>query len=285
VQRKISEIISSLPAASGQPIGASTGNGGVAALPMTSPESARAWLANLTPAEVDDRIRRSLTSRHGVDASVSKEWRFPERRAPYQVAISAGLTGLSTASHPQVVAQLEAAMTPVTREQAEELVVQMQSVLARRAASEDTAEVAFDVYVHVFLQHPADVAIEATRRMTLEPRQKGAAWMPSPPELEALCRSLSSERRAMLFAAKAWIEPTVEVREVRWAENDWREAQAEARRLSDKVGPGPAQDTGERGERIAAWEAAVEKAGQLKLAYLAAQKRLEDIEKKTVDTQ
>lgn len=241
-----------------------------------NPEASRAWLVGQRPEVVDDKIRHSLTSQLGVGVSVKKEWRFPENRRPYQVSTSAGVTGLSTATQPAAVAKLEAAMTPLDREAAERLVAQMQSVLPRRNASEETAEVAFDVYVHVLLQHPADVATDAVRRLTTEPREKGeTAWMPSPPDLESFLREGSSGRSSMLLALRTWKEPHPDQAEVDRLEGAWRALRTEATALEKRIGPGPATDTGLRGERIAAWLAADELALEAKRSWLTARKALD----------
>lgn len=251
----------------------STGSGG---LTSASPEVSRAWLVGQRPEEVDDKIRRSLTSQLGVNVSVNREWRFPEGKPAYRVSTSAGLTGLSTDTQPKAIAKLEAAMTPLTVEQAEKLVVQVQAVLARRNASEETAEVAFDVYVHVLRQHPADVATEVVRVLTTEPRENGkGAWMPSPPEIEGMCRALSSERHAMFRAVRDWKPVDEAVLSVRRLEGEFRRLQAEATTLGMKVGPGPSVDDGPRGERIAAWNAAVEKATVARRVWLEAEKALD----------
>lgn len=237
-----------------------------------SPDAARAWLVGQRPADVDDRIRRSLTSQLNVVVTENREWRFPEGKAPYSVAISAGLTGLSRDTQPAALAKVEAAMTAVDRDHAERLVSQMSAVLARRNASEETAGIAFDIFVNVLMQHPADVAVEAVRVFCTEPRDGKGAWMPSPPDVESACRTLSASRVALKRAIQGWSEPSDAERHAYALEGEWRRLQARATDLGHKVGPGPASDTGARGDRIAAWDAAVEEATEAKRSWQSALK-------------
>ena len=241
-----------------------------------NPDATRAWLVSQRPDTVDAKIRASLTSQLGVVVNVNREWRFPEGRAPYQVATTAGLTGLSTANCSAALAKVEAAFTPLDRDHAERLVAQLQSVLARRSGSDETAEIAFDVYVHVLLKHPADVAMAVVETLCTEPRAKGAtAWFPTPPEIEALCRDMSADRVALRTGLRSWRPVSEAEAEVQRLEAAYSRLMAEANTLDRKVGPGPASDTGARGERIAAAKAGREKANEAKLAWLAAKKAVD----------
>lgn len=233
---------------------------------------AREWLEGKTPQQVDAAIRHSLTSQLGVVVSESREWRFPEGKPAYAVTTSAGLKGLSTETRPLAIRKLETAMTPPSRSDAEGLMAQMQAVLARRNNSADTSEMALDIYVHVLTQHPADIAKEVVRRFIMEPRANGS-WFPAPAEIEEACRNLTSPRQSMLNAIRAWREPSADELEARRLEGAYRALQDKAMRLGYKVGPGPAQDTGERGERIAAWKAALAEATKAKEAWLDAERK------------
>lgn len=153
------------------------------------------------------------------------------------------------------------------------MAAQMHSVLSRRNGSEDAAEVAFDVYVHVLLKHPADVASTVVERLCTEPRGKGkAAWLPTPPEIEAMCRELSSDRVALRTALRNWRPVSAERAEAERLETVYRRLLDEATAMTRKAGPGPATDTGERGERLEAARIAGEKANAAKQAWLAAEK-------------
>ncbi len=166
-------------------------------------------------------------------------------------------------------------MTPVSRSEAEDLISQMQSVLARRNASEGTAEVAFDVYVHVLMQHPADVVTEVVRQFIMEPRKDGSAWFPTPPEIEGRCRTLSSPRQALLNGLQGYRAKSPEQVECERLERVYQRHFAQAQALGFKVGAGPSTDTGPRGERIAAWKAAQDQAAVSREAWLQAQKALQ----------
>lgn len=163
-------------------------------------------------------------------------------------------------------------MTPVSRSEAEDLVAQMQSVLARRNSSEGTSEIAFDVYVHLLMQHPADVVTEAVRQFIMEPRDDGSAWFPTPPEVEARCRLIASPRQALLRGLTSYRENSPEGVEAERLEIVFKRNFARAQALSLKIGPGPATDTGERGERIKAWEQAQEAVKTSREAWLEAKK-------------
>lgn len=192
------------------------------------------------------------------------------------MATTAGLTGLSTANCPAALARVEAAFTPVTVEQAEQMVAQMDAVLSRRNKSEGAISDVLDVFVNVLLSHPADVAVEAVRFFTVEPRKDGAtAWFPTPPELEAHCRLLTSDRLALRTALRHW-KPTDPAHvECDRLELAYRRLRMEASSMETKIGPGPATDEGPRGERIEAARLAAEKASEAKTAWLSAQKAVD----------
>ena len=251
---KISEAISSLPVFAKAPTGASTGNGGAERQLTGSLETARAWLADKSPAEVDAALVTSLRSSLSVELIVKREWRFPEGKTPYSVSTTTGVKAPSKANIERAISRIEMAMTPVTRQNAEEMVAQLSAATAMRSESEEMNEVKLDLYVDCLLRHPADVAREAIRQFAVEPR-KGTAWFPTLPEVEHACRNLSGDRLSFLFGLKAWKEPDPQVEAVKALERDWRRLSTETTELLRKVGPGPAADEGPRGERIAAWKA------------------------------
>lgn len=245
------------------------------AVGLTSQEesTARAWLASKTPVQVDEAIRHSLISQLGVSVNVKREWRYPEDRPAYMVAITAGVTALSKDNIPQAMAKLEAALTPPTHETAELMVSQLQQALGRRSSSEEASEVGLDLYVSILRRHPVDVAKAAVLELATEPRPGNAtAWFPTAPELEGVCRRYAQDRTAMLDGLKCYREPDPRQIEISRLHGVWRALAIEATALGHKVGPGPAKDEGERGERIAAWDAAVTKAGEAKQAWLTAQR-------------
>lgn len=272
--KPISSVITGLPNLAP---GASSLTGpqrGVAGL--GDPQEARTWLSGQKPDIVDAKLRTSLLKSFGVDVNANREWRFPEGKPAYQVATKAGLKGLSTESCPAALARVEAAFTPVTVEQAEQMVAQMDAVLSRRNKSESAISDVLDVFVNVLLSHPADVAVEAVRHFTVEPRKDGGtAWFPTPPELESHCRLLSEDRLALRTALRSWKPTDPAQDECDRLELAYRRLRMEASKLETKIGPGPALDTGARGERIEAARVAGEKARAAKQDWLEAQKALD----------
>lgn len=232
-------------------------------------EKARARLVGRKPKEVDRSIQASPMWPQGVELSEKQEWRFPLDKPAYQVSTSAGLTGLSKENQAEVIRILRLALTPVSYEQAEKLASQL-STLPRRNMSVASAEEAFDLYVRRLLDHPADVACEVVRSLVEEPAPIGEkTWLPSPPELEAMLRNLSSFRKAALEAALYWTEPPARDEEAERLHEAWAIAEHEVKRANDKVGPGPITDTGPRGDRIAHWEAKKVEAAQARETYFA----------------
>lgn len=223
---------------------------------------------------MDGAIRHSLTCELGVGLKEAKEWRFPEDKPPYQVTTSVGVSVQSTENLPKAIRRVEMAMTPVSRSEAEDLISQMQSVLARRNISEGTAEVAFDVYVHLLMQHPADVVMEVVRQFIMEPRKDGSAWFPAPPEIEARCRTLAAPRQALLNGLQTYRAKSPEQIECDRLERVYQRHFAQAQALGMKVGAGPATDTGPRGQRLADWKAALDKAADSREDWLQSQKAL-----------
>ena len=237
-----------------------------------SPDEARAWLAAHTPEEVDETIRHSLMSALGVELKTHHEWRFPENKPPYRVSTWAGVTAPSKANVDRAIARVTAMSTPPSREQAEDLIVQLQAGTARRANSDAIAEVGFDLYTHALMRHPFDVAREAVRGLVVEPKG-GTAWFPTVAELEGECRRLGSDRAAILGGLQAWREPDPAAVQVARLESVWRELRLKATELSNKVGPGPATDEGPRGERIRLADAAVAEATAAREAWVTAREK------------
>lgn len=249
------------------------GSTGVAGLTSQEEAKARAWLGTRKPTETDQAIHHSLTSQLGVSVNVKREWRYPESKPPYQVTTSAGVLAQSTDNVRLAIGKVEFASVPPSHEEAELMVSQLQQALARRASSEDAAEVGFDSYVHCLRRHPLDVAQAAVMELANEPRPgNAAAWFPTLPELEGVCRKYGRDREAMLEALRGWREPSPEAVEVRRLEQEWKALRQRASELSMKAGPGPATDTGPRGERLAAAREAEQQSIKAREAFLVAEK-------------
>lgn len=164
-------------------------------------------------------------------------------------------------------------MTAVTRRQAETLIAQLTAATATRAQTGAMNEVKLDLFVDCLLRHPADVATAAIRTLATEPRENGGtAWFPTLPELEGLCRQLSGDRLSMLQGLKSWSEPSAQAQEVARLYSAYVDLRERAREANNKVGPGPASDTGARGDRIAAALALTVEMVAAKEAWLKARK-------------
>lgn len=254
-----------------QPHG-STASGGL----TTSKQSeARAWLVRHKPKEVDEKTIALLESSLGVEVKIRWEARFPQGGGYYPVPIKAGMMGLSKDNQAEVISKIENSMTPLDRDSAEKLIAQMDSVLPRQNKGSSGSELAADIYVNVLMQHPADVSMEVVRQFIMEPKD-AKSWFPTPSEIEGECRKLSDPRRTMLYAAKSWREPTEAEKLEKELNDDYTAKNIEYQRLSNKVGPGPAVDTGPRGEWIAAAYAAECVAGAAREKWIAAVRALEE---------
>ena len=238
-------------------------------------DGARSWLAEKRTDEVDRALETSLRSSLNVELNVKREWRFPEGKAPYSVAIMTGVTAPSRANIDRAISRVEMALTPVSRQMAEEMIGQLTAATAMRSDSSEMNEVKLDLYVECLLRHPADVAIEAVRWFAMEPRA-GTAWFPTLPEVEKRCRDLSNDRLSFLNGLRGWREPDPQVERVKGLEAEWRRLRLAASELENKIGPGPASDDGPRGERIAAWRTAEALAVAAREEWANARKALDD---------
>lgn len=215
--------------------------------------AARDWLEARTPAQVDQELTTSLQSSLAVTLRTTREWRFPEGKPAYSVTTTTGAQGPSRENVDRAISRVEAAMTTVTRRQAETLIAQLTAATATRAQTGAMNEVKLDLFVDCLLRHPADVATAAIRTLATEPRENGGtAWFPTLPELEGLCRQLSGDRLSMLQGLKSWSEPDPQAQELARLRGQYEELREKVREANNKVGPGPASDIGPRGERIAA---------------------------------
>lgn len=216
--QKISEI-SGLPRAA-QTVASSTGlrpGGGGSAL--TATENARQWLlAQPSPAQATKALQTSLQSSLNVEVSVETRMMFPEEGKPYPVPSGSSVRVLSPENVERAVARIEAAMTPATKEQAEEWLVMLQSATSGGKRSAAGAVVALELYAGALSRYPADVAREACQSLAT------AKWFPTLGELLAECDKLSGPRETMLAALKAWRPETERERLEAEAEEWWRRA-------------------------------------------------------------
>lgn len=214
-------------------------------------DAARAWLVVRTPEQVDQELETSLNSSLSVTLRKTREWRFPEGKPAYSLTTVTGAVGPSKENIERAIQRVEAATTPVTKRVAETMIAQLTAATAQRAETGAMSEIKLDLYVDCLLRHPADVATAAIRTLAIEPRAHGGtAWFPTLSELEGLCRQFSGERLSMVQGLRNWREPEPIDLEKQRLYDAWQAAVETARYYTRKVGPGPATDTGERGERL-----------------------------------
>ena len=164
-------------------------------------------------------------------------------------------------------------MTPVLRHEAETMIAQMSVATASRADDDDVSDLKLDMFVRCLMSHPADVAAAAVRRFSVEPRADGGtAWFPTLPELEGACRQLAGDRLSMLQGLRSWSEPNPQAQELDRLRGRYEALREKVREANNKVGPGPASDTGPRGERIAAAKALTDEMIAAREAWVSASK-------------
>jgi len=150
------------------------------------------------------------------------------------------------------------------------MIAQLTAATAQRSETGAMSEIKLDLYVDCLLRHPADVATAAIRTFAIEPRADGGpSWFPTLSELEGLCRQLSGERMSMVQGLRNWSEPSPVDPEKQRLYDAWQWAVEVARVATRKVGPGPATDTGERGERLEAERLALAEVERTKAEYRA----------------
>lgn len=227
-------------------IGPQHGERGVATV-----EDARRWLEARKPTQVDQELKTSLQSSLGVTLETRREWRFPEGKPAYSIPTMTGVQAQSRENIGRAIQRVETAMTPVSRRTAETMIAQLSAATAIRSETGAMGEIKLDLYVDCLLRHPADIATAVVRAIATEPREGGGtAWFPTLAEIEGACRQLTNERLSMLNGLRSWSPPDPRQVEIESLHEKWVRLNETARSLNLKVGPGPATDTGERGEKI-----------------------------------
>ena len=151
------------------------------------------------------------------------------------------------------------------------MIAQLSAATASRSETGAMGEIKLDLYVDCLLRHPADIATEVVRAIATEPREGGGtAWFPTLAEIEGACRQRTNERLSMLNGLRSWSEPDPRQAEIERLHESWVVLNEKARNLNIKVGPGPATDTGERGERIRLADEAQSLSDQAKRAWIDA---------------
>ena len=134
-----------------------------------------------------------------VEVTFHERFMFPPDARPYKVIERADVTAQDAEAIPAAVAKVQAAMTRITFEQAEEFLAMLQAACAHRSEGEASSNVGLTLYASCLAQFPADVAKAACMNMALR-KTKGPNWFPTLSELNAECERLASTRKAMLSA-------------------------------------------------------------------------------------
>lgn len=198
---------------------------------------------------------------------------FPEGGKPRREVSGYRLDGLTEEGRARAVEMVSLAMTKTPLAKAQELVVMLHTATASRAEDEAGLSVKMNVYAMALMELPLDVAIQ-----TVTDLSRSAKWFPTVSEIAEHGKVLANPREALLVSLKRWKPASPAEIEADRLEAAYSQAMSEATALDRKVGPGPASDTGPRGERIEAARAGREKVNAAKAAWIAAKKAV-DVEK------
>ena len=164
-------------------------------LPAIAPKD---WLLQQgDPKAVDFALQRSLTSALGVDLKPLSRMMFPKNGEPYDKIVGVEMALTDNADLPRAIERMQAAMTPASADEVEDWLTMMQAACAKRAESEDSANVALSLYTAALQQVPADVAKAACMHFATK---RGTNWFPSLGELLEVTDRLTLPRQAMLDA-------------------------------------------------------------------------------------
>lgn len=108
-------------------------------------------------------------------------------------------------------------MSPAAPGQVEDWISALHSVTVGQRKSEDTTELAFDIYVTTLGRYPADVAREACSSLMV------SKWFPTLGEVIDRCDKLVSSRREMLASLEGW-KPETEKQRLEREADDWLDA-------------------------------------------------------------
>lgn len=189
---------------------------------------------------------------------------FPEVGPARSVVVGYRMDAMTEEARQKALQAFELSMTRCPVDKAEELVVMLNVSTASRA--EDTAGIAVKmaVYAQALSAMPLDVAKETVKHFA-----ENGKWFPTVSELVAHGKTLINSREAMLCSLKSWkVIPDRQKQENALYEA-YRAKNRLASELETKTGPGPATDTGPRGERIAAAKSAREEAQKAKQEWMA----------------
>lgn len=121
------------------------------------------------------------------------ENRYPAEGGYYSVLKRIGVSGIAPANRAKAAETYRLAMTPPTRDMAEEWVAMLHAATAHRTEGEGGLTVALDLYANALRQFPADCARQAC--LNLATRKQTPNWFPTLSELIVEGERLSEERR------------------------------------------------------------------------------------------
>ena len=228
-------------------------------------------LATQRPDQTDAGLLRWLGSLLGKEVLAETRMMFPEGGRPRHEVVGYRMDGLTDAVRDKAIETVSLAMTRTPLDKAQELIVMLHTATASRAEDEVGLSVKMNVYASALTDLPLDVAIQ-----TVTDLSKSSKWFPTLSELVDYGRALANPREALLVSLKRWKPIDPAQAEVERLEAVYRRLRSESSALETKIGPGPASDTGARGERIEAARLKAEEAAAAKKAWLEAQKTVLD---------
>lgn len=176
-----------------------SGHGSTALARTNEVDQVRAWLVQRHPKDVDRALQTSLRSTLDVEVSPILEGRFPVTGGYYNIAVGCNVGGIGK-NLPAAIAKIEAAMTPPTKEQAEQWLVMLQAATVGARRSDEMTMIQYEMFSGHLMRFPADVAKAACEKLSLG--KPGVAWMPTLGEINSECEKLASPRQCMLAALK-----------------------------------------------------------------------------------
>ncbi len=188
------EAVGRRASSTGRPAG-ETGSG---AIVTTGENEARAWLVGREPEAVDRALLTSLRSSLGVNVTIERQLRFPAEGGYYSLPVDCRVDG-DGGNLPAARERVNAAMTPLTKDQAEKWLAALQATTAGRRDSETGQLLALEFYSGALMRYPADVAVAVCTRMATRP-SKGPNWFPTLSEIVEMCEWLAKPRQLMAAA-------------------------------------------------------------------------------------
>lgn len=159
-------------------------------------DSARRWLLDHKPEDVDRALRTSLRSSLNVGLQPHEEMKFPVEGG-YRTELVAYSVSDADGNAGAALDRVQAALTPARVEQIEEWLAILQVATAGAKRSETGSLVALTLYAGALTQFPADVAKAACEHFTFHSK-----WFPVLADLIEHCERLANPRFKMTEALR-----------------------------------------------------------------------------------